>query len=109
MAEKRTEPGHEHDTTNYTSRLRTVAIAAHQTHPSGLAIQSHQNCQIPGRSNQQRCALSPDEVIATYTMLLTRVLAAPIKVLNAIVRRRRFAGVRGMFLNEYIPTPVSAK
>lgn len=37
----------------------------------------------------------------TYTMLLTRVKTAPQNVRKAIVRRRTFAGLRGIFLNEY--------
>lgn len=77
---------------------QTIAVAAHETHPAGLTIKRHQNTEV-SRTVSSRSPIRRRNK-SSYTMLLISVQTAPRNVRKATPRRRIFAGLLGIFLNE---------
>lgn len=98
MAEKRTRCRLVKSSIKGGERDHTIAVAAHETHPTGLTVEHHQNSKVStfvsSRSFTRRRKKS------SYTMLLISVQTAPRNVRTATPRRRIFAGLLGIFLNE---------
>ena len=75
----------------------TVAVATHQTHPSWLAVERHQDGKVATSKSVKAMGVPR---FGPYTMLLARVQMLPTKVLMATVLSLLFPFVCCMFLNE---------